>query len=241
MKSGIGEALDEMKRIGILGGMAPESTLEYYRILIEASHDRGWKKRYPQTIINSLNFEEFYDPLSNGRDEAVRSVLTEGVETLERAGADFALLASNTPHRYFEDVDANTSIPLVSIVDATADAAVEEGFERIGLLGTAFTMDGTFYPAGFRERDLELAVPTEEEKRWIHEKIFDELTNGVFTDETKAGLIETVEGMQARDGIDAVALACTELPLILDESDLDVPILNTTALHARAAFDRATE
>jgi len=231
----------EMQRIGILGGMAPESTVEYYRTIIEASHEQGWEKRYPQTYINSLNFEEFYDPISNGEDERVLEVLSGGVEDLARAGADFALLASNTPHKYFEDVEAEASIPMLSIVDATGDAAVDRGFERVGLLGTLFTMEGEFYPTGFEERDLDLATPTADEREWVHEKIFSELTNGQFTDETKAGLIEAVEGMQERDDIDAVALACTDLPLILDESDLDVPILNTTDLHARAAFDRAIE
>ncbi|MFT4890003.1 MAG: aspartate racemase [Halobacteriales archaeon] len=230
----------EMQGIGILGGMAPESTVEYYRTIIEASHDRGWEKRYPQTYVNSLNFEAFYDPISNGEDARVLEVLSGGVEDLARAGADFALFASNTPHRYFEDVAAEASIPMLSIVDATGDAAVDRGFERVGLLGTLFTMEGEFYPSGFAERDLEIATPTASEREWVHEKIFSELTSGQFTDETKAGLIEAVEGMQARDDIDAVALACTELPLIIDESDVDVPILNTTELHARAAFDRAT-
>ena len=233
--------IHEMQRIGILGGMAPESTVEYYRTIIEASHEQGWEKRYPQTYINSLNFEEFYDPISNGEDERVLEVLSGGVEDLARAGADFALLASNTPHKYFEEVEADASIPMLSIVDATGDAALDRGLDRVGLLGTLFTMEGEFYPKGFEERDLDLATPTADEREWVHEKIFSELTNGQFTDETKAGLIEAVEGMQARDDIDAVALACTELPLILDESDLDVPILNTTELHARAAFDRAIE
>jgi aspartate racemase len=240
MISGLTVILDKMQRIGILGGMAPESTVEYYRTIIEASHERGWEKRYPQTYINSLNFEEFYDPLSNGEDDTVFEVLSGGVEDLASAGADFALLASNTPHKYFEAVASDASIPMLSIVDATGDAAVDRGFERVGLLGTLFTMEGDFYPTGFEERGLDLATPTQNEREWVHEKIFSELTNGQFSDETKVGLIEAVEGMQKRDDIDAVALACTELPLILDESDLDVQILNTTELHARAAFDRAT-
>lgn len=239
MISWITVVLHEMQRIGILGGMAPESTVEYYRNIIDASHDQGWEKRYPQTYINSLNFEEFYDPISNGEDERVLEVLSGGVEDLARAGADFALLASNTPHKYFEHVESETSIPMLSIVDATGDAAVDCGFERVGLLGTLFTMEGEFYPEGFAERDLEIATPSADDRGWVHEKIFNELTNGQFTDETKTGLIDAVDGMQERDDIDAVALACTELPLILDESDLDVPILNTTELHARAAFDRA--
>lgn len=228
-----------MQEIGILGGMAPESTLEYYRILVEASHDRAWEKRYPHTHINSLNFETFYDPLSKGDDERVAEVLTSGIQSLERAGADFGLLASNTPHRYFDDVDANTSIPLLSIVDATAEAAIERSYERIGLLGTSFTMEGDFYPSGFEDAGLDLIVPSESDRDWINEIIFDELTRGEFYDETKAGLLDVIEWMEENGGIDAVALACTELPLIIDESNVDVPVLNTTELHATAAFQRA--
>ncbi len=230
-----------MKTIGILGGMAPESTLEYYRILIESSHEQGWEKRYPRTVITSLDFSEFYTPLSAGEDDRVLEVLTDGIESIERAGADFGLLASNTPHRYFEELVAATSLPLLSIVDATAAEAVEQGFERIGVLGTRVTMDGDFYPDGFADRGLEVITPPEGEKQWIDDLIFDELTNGVFTDRARAELVRIVESLRESGDIEAVALACTELPLILDESDLPVPSLNTTAIHAQAAFDRAIE
>ncbi|AKH98163.1 aspartate/glutamate racemase family protein [Halanaeroarchaeum sulfurireducens] len=228
-----------MERIGILGGMAPESTLEYYRIIVEESHERGWGKRYPQTFINSLNFETFYEPLSAGNDERVVEVLTDGVQSLARAGADFALMASNTPHRYFQAVDAATSIPLVNIVDVTADAAVKRDVQRVGLLGTAFTMEGEFYPAGFRERGLEVVTPSPADREWIDETIFEELTDGVFTDEIEAGLRDIIEKLATEEGVDAVALACTELPLVVDDADVPVPTLNTTRLHAEAAFERA--
>ena len=228
-----------MQTIGILGGMAPESTVEYYREIIRASHDEGWEKRYPRTIIYSLNFEEFFDPLSNGEDDRVLAVLSDGIESLDAAGADFALLASNTPHKYFQALATDAPIPLRSIVNATAEAAVQSGYEDVGLLGTLFTTDGTFYPTGFEEYGLTVHTPTQSDKEWMHEKIFAELTNGVHTAETKAGLVEMVETMVEEADIDAVALACTELPLILEESDLPVPILNTTALHARDAFEAA--
>lgn len=230
-----------MQTIGILGGMAPESTVEYYRQIIEASHEHGWEKRYPRTIIHSLNFETFYEPLSAGEDEQVLEVLAGGLDSLAAAGADFALLASNTPHKYYEDLREESPLPILSIVDATAEAAVDRGFERIGVLGTLHTTEGDFYPAGFAAHDLEVCTPAEDAREWTHEKIFGELTNGVQTAETKAGLIDIVETMAKEQDIDAVALACTELPLILGESDLPVPILNTTSLHARYAFQEAIE
>jgi aspartate racemase len=230
-----------MQTIGILGGMAPESTVEYYRQIIQASHEHGWEKRYPRTIILSQNFEEFYDPLSAGDDEQVLEVLSAGLESLAAAGADFVLLASNTPHKFYKDLLEDSPLPILSIVDATAEAAVERGFERVGVLGTLHTTNGDFYPEGFAAHDLEVCTPDQEDKEWTHEKIFGELTSGVHTAETKADLVEIVEKMVEEQGIDAVALACTELPLILDESDLPVPILNTTSLHARYAFDEAIQ
>ena len=230
-----------MQTIGILGGMAPESTVEYYRQVIQASHERGWEKRYPRTIIYSQNFEEFYDPLSAGDDEAVLGVLSDALDSLAAAGADFALLASNTPHKYYEDLVETSQLALLSIVDATAEAAVDRGYERVGVLGTLYTTNGDFYPNGFAAHDLTVCTPADADKEWLHEKIFEELTNGVHTAETKAGLVEIVETMVDEQGIDAVALACTELPLVLDESDIPVPVLNTTALHARSAFEEAVE
>lgn len=230
-----------METIGILGGMAPESTVEYYRQIIQASHDEGWEKRYPPTLIHSLNFEAFYEPLSNGDEERVLTVLSRGIESLVRGGADFALLASNTPHMFYDALTERSPIPLLSIVSATAQAASDRGFERIGILGTAHTTRGTFYPDGFESFDLEVVTPSETDTEWTHEKIFSELTNGVHRPETKAGLVEIVDRMEQTRSIDAIALACTELPLILDENDLPVPILNTTALHARQAFERAKE
>ncbi|QAU13195.1 amino acid racemase [Halorubrum sp. BOL3-1] len=230
-----------MQTIGILGGMAPESTLEYYRQIIDASHDRGWVKRYPRTVIHSLNFEEFYEPLSNGEDGVVLGVLLDGIESLANAGADFAILASNTPHQFFDQLTEESPIPLVSIVTATAAAATAEGYERVGVLGTLFTMNGQFYPEGFDAHGLDVVTPPADEKEWTHRKIFGELTNGRHTAETKQGLIDIIRAMAERSDIDAVALACTELPLILDPDELPVPALNTTALHARYAFDKATD
>lgn len=122
-------------------------------------------------------------------------------------------------------------------MNATAAAAVDNGYEDIGLLGTLHTTNGSFYPSGFEDIGLTVHTPTQSEKEWMHQKIFAELTNGVHTSETKAGLVEIVETMVEDEDIDAVALACTELPLILEDGDLSVPILNTTSLHARAAFE----
>lgn len=230
-----------MQTIGILGGMAPESTLEYYRQIIQHSHKRGWEKRYPQTIINSLNFEDFYHPLSNGEDQVVLEVLLNGINSLADAGADFAILASNTPHKYFHELEGESPIPLVSIVTATAAEAVAEGYKRVGVLGTLFTMNGRFYPEGFDAYELEMVTPDVGDQEWTDKKIFEELTRGHHSPETKENLINIINKMVEEHDIDAIALACTELPLILDADDVPVPTLNTTALHAHYAFEKAVD
>lgn len=230
-----------MRTIGVLGGMAPESTAEYYRILISLSEERGWGKRYPEIVIYSLNFERFYNYLKAGKDAEVVSLLSDGINALERAGADFALMASNTPHMFFREVQENSSLSLLSIVDVTADEAERRGYAKIGLLGTNFTMRENFYRKGFENKDIRLFVPSEEEMNYIHDKIFKEIANGTFIEKTKKRLVQIVERMSKEDDIDAVVLGCTELPLLLDQDDVNLPTLNTTRIHARRALDYAVE
>lgn len=230
-----------MKTIGVLGGMAPESTAEYYRILISLAREMGGDKRYPEIIIYSLNFEQFYNSLSAGEDSEVISLLSKGISALKRAGADFALMASNTPHMFFDEVEESSPIPLLSIVDATAEEADKKGCEKVGLLGTKFTMKGGFYKHGFDNEDIRLAIPSEEEIEYIHDKIFEEIANGIFIEETKEKFVKIVKRMIKEEDIDTAVLGCTELPLFLDQNDLNLRTLNTTEIHARKALEYAVE
>lgn len=230
-----------MKTIGILGGMAPESTAEYYRIMISLTKEMDWEKKYPEMVIYSLDFERFYDNLSSGNNSEVISILSNGIDALERAGADFALMASNTPHAFFEEVEEKSPIPLVSIVEVTAEEAEKRGFEKVGLLGTTITTEGGFYERGFDERGISLVTPGEREREFVNDKIFGELVDGVFSEETKEKFIQIIERMKEDEGIEAVVLGCTELPLLIEQIDLSLPILNTTEIHALAALNRAFE
>lgn len=228
-----------MKTIGILGGMAPESTAEYYRILISLTRKGDWGRKYPEIIIYSLDFDQFYKNLSAGNNSEVISILSNGIDVLERAGADFGLMASNTPHMFFDEVKRNSSIFLLSIVRATAEEAMRRNYEKVGLLGTSFTMDGNFYKKEFEKKGIHLTVPNEEERKYIHGKIFEEIADGKFVKETRNEIFRIVERMKNEDGIDAAVLGCTELPLLLKEEELTLPFLNTTKIHARAALDYA--
>lgn len=230
-----------MKKIGVLGGMAPESTLEYYRLLNAIPQKENLEEGYPEIIIYSVNFDKFRKIIKSKDESEAISLLSGGIKSLERAGADFALIASNTPHKFFGEVDENSSIPLLSIVDATGEAAEKKGFEKLGLLGTKITMEGDFYKEVLDKWGINTVSPSEENRGYIDNKISEELTEGKFKEETKNGLIKTVKELEERENVEAVILGCTELPLILDESDLNIPILNTARIHARKAIDYATE
>ncbi|KXB06764.1 hypothetical protein AKJ51_02930 [candidate division MSBL1 archaeon SCGC-AAA382A20] len=230
-----------MKNIGILGGMAPDSTVEYYRILISLTKKRGWGKKYPEIIIFSLNFKKFYEHLSARNNPKVISILSKRIDALERAGADFALLASNTPHIFFDEIDKNSQIPLLSIASATAEEAKRRDYKKVGLIGTNYTMNGNFYEKEFEKKSISLKTPNENEKKYVHNKIFKEIAEGKFIEETRKKLVQIVKRMKKKEEIDAVVLGCTELPLFLKKENLNLPILNTTKIHASAALNRATK
>lgn len=230
-----------MKKIGILGGLAPESTAEYYRMLIQFTKDKGWGRKYPEIIIYSLNFQEFFDPLEKGEFSRVTSLLSEGIQSLHNAGADFALIASNTPHMFFDEVRKASPIPLISIVEETRKESKERGFEKVGLWGTGFTMREDFYKKEFTENNISLVVPDEEAQEYIHNVILDELVQGKIVEETREKLVEIAQQMVKQEKIQALILGCTELPMILNEEVLGLAVLNTTKIHAKAAFSQAVD
>ena len=228
-----------MKSIGILGGMAPASTLEYYKILFQTAEGKGWGKKYPEIIIFSINFEEFYSLISEGKTDEVISLLAGKIEALENAGADFALLASNTPHRFFSELDQRVSIPLLNIAEATAGEARKKNCHKAALLGTQFTMEGKFYQEYFEKNDMEIVTPRLREREFINDSIFDELVRGSMNEDTKKNILGIVKKLDDREKIDAVILGCTELPLVFNEENLGIPVLNSTKIHASAAFEYA--
>lgn len=230
-----------MKKIGLLGGMGPEASLEYYRQLISLAKENNPEGRYPEIIIYNLNFEDFCKPVSRGEDEEVFNLLSDKLEALERAGADFGMMASNTPHLYYNRLEDEVSIPILSIVDATAEKAKEKGLKKVALLGTEFTMNADFYPNTFESAGIDLVVPNQENRRVVHDKIMNELVNGKFLDETKEELTEIIGNLRQNRGIDGVVLGCTELPLILSEDELGVSVLDTTRIHVEAGFELSRE
>jgi aspartate racemase len=226
-----------MRIAGIVGGIAPESTVDYYRTIIASYRDRTGDGSYPAVVINSIDLQRMLH-LAATDLRALADYLASEIERLSRAGANFAALASNTPHVVFDELRSRTPVPLVSIVDAACEAAKGMGLRRLGLLGTRFTMEGRFYPDVFSRAGLALVPPPREELGYVHTRYMDELVKGVFKEETRAELIRIVDGMRRRDGVDAVVLAGTELPLLLRDAKSPVPLLDTTQIHVRAIVDR---
>ena len=227
-----------MKTMGMVGGIGPESTIDYYQSLVARYRDRVRDGSYPAIVINCVNLQRLVDGFNAGDLAGVASYLVDAVETLARAGADFGLLSANTPHIVFEEVSRRSRIPLISIVEAACDAAQAMHLERLALFGTRFTMQGRFYPEVFSRAGIALVVPQPDEQAFIHEKYMGELIPGVFTPETRAALLAIVDRLRERDGIDGVILGGTELPLLLrQDSHHGIPFLDTTRIHVERAID----
>jgi aspartate racemase len=228
-----------MKKIGIIGGVGPEATIEYYRLIINYYREKITDGSYPEIIINSINITSMIGFIEKNDKTGLISYLSESVKSLADAGADIALIASNTPHLVFEELAEISGIPLVSIVEETCASAKNLGLKKAGLLGTAFTMNNRFYHKVFGNKNIEIITPDDDSKQFIHSKIFGELVSGIIKDDTRKKFIEIIDRMKTEDGIDCLILGCTELPLILTESDGGgIPFLNTTAIHAKGIVDR---
>src|SRR5213080_2888024 len=225
-----------MKTLGIIGGLGPESTIDYYQKIIALYRDRAGDGSYPQFIIHSIDLKKALDFMAANDLAGMADYLLQGISKLARAGADFGLISANTPHIVFDDVASKSPIPLISIVEATCAAAKTRNLKRLALFGTRYTMKATFYPKVFAREGIELLVPEPNDQDYIHDKYMNELVPGKFLAETRSGLLAIVDRMKAKSDIDGVILAGTELPLILRDPNYNgIPFLNTTEIHCEAA------
>lgn len=227
-----------MKTVGIIGGIAPESTIEYYRKIVSAYLEREATRNYPQIIINSIDMTKMLDLIGNGEFEEVSRYLADEVKKLESAGAEFGVLASNTPHIVFNQVRELSQLPLISIVEATCKKVLEIGLDKVALFGTKFTMQGGFYGDVCSRSGIEVITPDDVDQRFIHEKYMGELVKGIILDETRAGLIRVIEKMKQKHNVQGLILGGTELPLILKPDDVPgVHVFDTTEIHVESIMD----
>ena len=225
-----------MKIPGIIGGIAPESTIQYYRLMIEYYRARKPDGSYPNILINSIDMKRMLDLVGANDLPGAAAFLAGEVGKLAQAGAEFAFFASNTPHIVFEEVRRQASIPMLSIVDAAGQAARALGVKRAGLFGTRFTMQARFYPDIFARQAIDVVIPNPEEQEYIHGMYMGELVAGVFLPETRERMLAIAARMRDQERIDGLVLGGTELPLLLtDDGGSGIPFLDTTKIHAEAA------
>jgi aspartate racemase len=226
-----------MTIVGIIGGLGPESTIDYYRRIIQVWRETD-SSTYPSIMIDSLDVETGIRLVTNDHP-ALIEYLSSSIERLTRAGVDFITMAANTPHIVFDELANRSAIPMMSIVEVCADEAQRRGYKKLLLLGTRFTMEGPFYPATFARRGLEVITPAETDRDWVHEKYIGELLVGNFRDETRERFLTLIAQLRDEHHPDALILGGTELPLLLKSDVLaGLPTLDTTELHVRAIVER---
>ena len=226
-----------MKRIGILGGMSWESSAEYYRLINEGVRERLGGLHSAELLLRSVDFEPVERLQHAGAWEELGKLLAEAARELEWGGAEGILLATNTMHKVADAIESATELPFLHIADATAERLRREGVRRVGLLGTAFTMEEPFYRRRLEERyGLEVLVPEAPGRERVHRVIYDELCLGITREESRRAYLEIVEEL-ARRGAEAVILGCTEIGLLIRDGDASVPLYDTTRIHAEAAVE----
>jgi aspartate racemase len=220
-----------MKTLGLIGGTGPESTIEYYRLLIAKYREQA-DGHSPPIIITSIDLQQMIEWMANGDLAGVADGLTAEFERLHRAGAEIAALTANTAHIVFDELQQRSPLPLISIVEAACEDARARGLNAVALFGTRYTMQAPFYPAVFSRAGIKIVLPNDQEQEYIHEIYLGELLKDVFRPETRVRLLEIADEMKRRDNIDGVILGGTELPLVLrDEEHNGMPLLDTTRIH----------
>ncbi|MEM9808582.1 MAG: amino acid racemase [Cyanobacteria bacterium P01_D01_bin.56] len=227
-----------MKTVGIIGGIGPESTIEYYRKIISSYLKQQATGHYPQIIINSIDMTKMLDLIGKGEFEAVSRYLATEVKKLEHAGAEFGVLASNTPHIVFDQVRELSQLPLISIVEATGQKIADTGLKKVALFGTKFTMQGGFYGEVLSKKGIQVLTPDETDQQFIHDKYMGELVKGIILDETRTELIGVIEKMKRKDTVQGLILGGTELPLILGPGDVaGIHVFDTTEIHVESIME----
>lgn len=228
-----------MRKIGLIGGMSWESTLEYYRIINEEVKRRLGGLHSARVVMDSVDFDAIEKLQHEGEWGKLGDILVESAQNLERAGADCVLICTNTMHKCADQVAGSVDIPLIHLADATGELVKEQGLKRIGLLGTKFTMEQDFYKGRLVEKfGLDVIVPDDEDREVVHRVIYDELCLGNIRDESKRKYLAIIENM-IDDGAEGIILGCTEIPLLVKQEDVSVPVFDTTYIHAISAVDFA--
>jgi len=223
-----------MKTIGMIGGAGWPSTLEYYRIINQETNKRLGGLNSTKIILSSFNYE-MIDALNKKNDHAgVYELVLDAAFRLKKASADFLIICANTMNQYVDAIEKETGLPVIHIADATAEEIKKKSFSKIGLLGTRFTMEMDFYKNRFSQFGIESIVPANPEREFIHSAIMDELLKEIFKKETKNRFLNIIDDLKS-NGAEGIVLGCTEIPLLIKQKDVSIPLFNTLENHAKAA------
>ncbi len=227
-----------MKILGLIGGISWISTIDYYKQISLEFNKRLGGSDYAKLIIYSLNYQEVINNNSKGDFEATYQVLQDAAINLKFAGAKAIVIGANTLHMFADRIEETVKLPVVHIVKATAEEIKKLGLKKVGLLGTKATMEMAFYRDMLTDYGIESIIPEEADRNFVHEKIFSELGKEIFTQETKTGYLSIINKLIDK-GAQGIILGCTEIPLIIKQSDCSVPVFDTTLIHSKAAVEFA--
>ncbi|MEN8154715.1 MAG: aspartate/glutamate racemase family protein [Acidobacteriota bacterium] len=228
-----------MKVTGLLGGMTSESSAEYYKLINKLAREKMGGNHSAKSVMVSVDFGEVEPLMEQGKWDMVLDILSRASENVEKGGADFLVICTNTIHKFAEKIGDRINIPVLNIIDVTAEEIRNKGFKKVGLLGTRFTMEEDFYKARLEKKHgIEAIIPSPDERKTIHSVIMKELSVGIINPDSREEYLKIIKNLAA-DGAQGVILGCTEIPLLVSDKDTDIPLFDTTLLHAKAAVNFA--
>lgn len=227
-----------MKTLGLIGGLSWESSTEYYRYINTFVKEELGGLNSAKCLMHSFNFAEIVEMQHNGEWEKATQAMVDAAKKLEGGGADAIVICTNTMHKMADDLEKNVVIPLIHIADATAAKIKEQGLDAVGLLGTNFTMEQDFYKERLKKHGIDVVVPDGEDRKIVHNVIYEELCQGVVKEASKKAYLEILSRL-ADKGAQGVVLGCTEIPLLINQNDTSMPLFDTTYLHSKAAAEFA--
>jgi aspartate racemase len=227
-----------MKTIGLIGGLNWVSTIDYYRLLNEMVNDHLGGSNSARILMHSVNFADIRSLTDRDDWDRISEMMCAIAQQLENAGAEVLMLGANTMHKIADDVEKAISIPLVHVVDATGKQIVNNQLKKVALLGTRFTMELPFYKDRLKKMDIDAIIPDQKDRKFIHDAIYDELQKELFLPETKQEFINIINRL-VEQGAEGIILGCTEIPLLIKQKDISVPMFDTTKIHAAAAVEEA--
>ena len=227
-----------MKTIGLIGGISWQSTVLYYEVLNTQAAERLGGSSSAKCMIHSVNFEEVHQLQAKDRWDLLNELMVNAATSLEKAGADCVLICANTMHLTIDAVRSAISIPVIHIAEATAEQIQKQQLKTVALLGTKYTMEKDFYKEVLRSFGIQTIIPDSDDREEVHRVIYEELAKGIFSESSQKKYLEIIQKLQAK-GAEGVILGCTEIPLLIKQSDVSIPVFDTTTIHATAAMDLA--